>query len=100
MFARGPAFDQRNANYFFHQVAADNLARRIIAALHEDVGLQRFDEFIRRVFIEERDIGDGLQRGQHPDAVRLRSDRAFGAFETMHGRVGINAKHQDIAQPR
>ncbi len=63
-----------------HDVGTDDGIGRIVAALHDHVGLQHLDERERRVVIEENNTIDTGQRGDDARPVGGSHDRAIGAF--------------------
>ena len=75
---------------------ADDGVRRIIAALHDDVGAEQLNQLERRILLEERDGIYRLQRGEDVGPFTLGADGPIGALQAFHGRVTIHPDDQDV----
>ena len=80
-----------------HDGGADDGVGRIVAALDDDVGLKRFDERERGVFVENDDGVHELERGEYIGALVLRAHGALGALvEATHRGVAIEADDEPM----
>ena len=71
---------------------------RIVAALGVDGRAHLLYERFRRRLVEEHDVVDGDERARDRRAVKLRVDGARLALEAAHGSVGVEPKHEAVAE--
>ncbi len=71
---------------------------RPIRALDQNVGQDIGDELARRVFVEEGDGVDGVERASHARPFLFGDQRPRGTFETGHAGVGVERENQDVAE--
>jgi len=76
---------------------ANNGIRRIVSALHYDIGLQDLHELERRVLLECRDGVDCFERGEDVCTLRFGPNGSIGAFESLYRRVAVDADYEHIA---
>src|SRR5690348_2344928 len=82
----------------FDLFPSDNLVRRPIAALYENVGQQPRDHFPRRFFLKNNHRVDAFQRRQNFRALALRQNRPARSFQRTHARIAIYADDQNVSQ--
>ena len=68
-----------------------------VAGFDEDGGEEAGDEGGGFVFVEEGDVVDGFEGGEHEGAVLLVDDGACGALEAADGGVGVDGDDEDVA---
>jgi len=94
----GERNDDQTAAPSFDIRASDDIGWRVVAALDEDVRVQRTNDRERRVFGEDDHGVDALERREHVRAIGLGADRASRAFETPHGVVAIEADDERVGR--
>jgi hypothetical protein len=95
------SFDRHSHNFSaasLHDIAADDGVFRPIGAFDEDVGLQRRDHGVWRVFVEHDDGVDARERFENLDTLHLRRDRTAFALVGSRRSVGIQADDQEVAE--
>lgn len=92
--------DDDLASRCFHRAAFLLVQRvqRVIAAFHIDVRLGRGQKARRRLFREETNTADTLQRRQHSGAVVFGVHGPVRPFQLPHGRVSVQSHQQRVAQ--
>ena len=76
----------------------DNFMRLIRAAFYQHVGANRLEQRVGRVLIEDDDVLNAGQRGQHGGAIVLADDRPLGMLRPAHALVAVNAHEKRVAQ--
>ena len=79
-------------------VGAGELARRVVAALDQDVRQQAAVEALGRGLAERDHPVDGAQRGEHSHARRQWLNRAGVALEAAHRGVVVDGDDEPIAE--
>ena len=69
-----------------------------VGALDEHVRLERADDLVRRVFVEDHHGVDRLEREQHLGALGLRRDRTPRALVRAHGSIRVDADDERVAE--
>ena len=70
-----------------------------VGALHQHVGLDRADQAVRRLLVEDDHAVDAGQRGEEFRALGLGNDGPAGPLVGAHGSVGVDADDQQLARP-
>src|SRR5690242_10683490 len=81
----------------FHQLAPHDLIARIIGTLDEHRRPHPFDQFQRRVLVENDDKIDRFERCEHFGASLDWVDRTAFAFQPRGGCVAVKTDHEPIA---
>lgn len=96
----GEAGDHRGeddaASMGFNDVATGDVVGPV-AGFDEDGREESGDEGGGLVFVEEGDVVDGFEGGEHEGAVALVDDGAGGALEASDGGVGVDGDDEDVA---
>lgn len=80
---------------------ADNRVGRIVSALHDHVGAQRFYQLERCVFVERNDEVHRLESRQNVGAIFRVANGASRSLESLHRSVGIDSNYQRVTmRPR
>ena len=82
----------------FNDVAADDGVFGPVLAFDEHIRLQRGDEIVRGVRIEDDDTVDTLERLEHFRALGLRRDWPRRPLVRADRSVGVEADDQRVAQ--
>src|SRR5258708_27587689 len=77
-------------------LVADDLVAGIVAALHQHARPDLRDQLDRRVFLEDDDEIDRLQRRQHFGARALVLNRTPLALQPFHRRIAVQSDHQPV----
>jgi len=75
---------------------ADDSLFGVVATLHNNVGLEVFDQVERSIFGKDYHEIDTLERSKHISALRVAADRAGRALEASNGFVAVDADDQSI----
>src|SRR4051794_11961040 len=70
----------------------------VVAALDPDVGSQLAQDLDGRVLLEEHDVIDAAQRGEHGGAVLLALDGPAGTLQAADRGVGVQADDEAVAE--
>ena len=79
-------------------IAADNLIRGPVGALHQHVRLNRLDRFSRGVLVEQRDGATHSSAPMNLGALAFRRNRPSRPLVPANGSVGVQADNQRIAE--
>jgi len=79
-----------------HFPRADDRVLGIIAALHDDIGPEVFDEIERSVLRENYDEIHTFERCQHVSSLGIAANRTHRTFEPPHGFVAVDAHYERV----
>lgn len=79
-------------------VAADDLIRRPVGPLDEDVGLDEADDLGGSVLVEDDDRVDAVERRKHFCSFMLWRNWTARSFVTSHRRIGIQSDDEHVAE--
>ena len=76
---------------------ANDRLDRVVAAFHDDIGMEMKDQLERCVLLEANHCVDHRERSKHVTALRQRANGPGGSFQSPHGGIAVHADDERLA---